>query len=169
MKTLLLGAGNSLKKRIVFADSPDKLFTDVTTLDFEGADINHDLEVMPYPIETASFDEIHAYEVLEHTGSQGDFRFFFEQWNEFHRILRPGGYFCGSVPREDSIWAWGDPGHKRVLPESIFNFLAEEYYDQLGETPCADYRPWIKGWWHPLSSQKSDDCFFFILRRGDEC
>ncbi len=163
MKSLLIGAGNSRKRIITFNGETE--FDDLTTLDLAGADINHDLEDIPYPIEDESFDDIHAYEVLEHTGSQGDFRFFFAQWNEFHRILRPDGLFCGSVPREDSIWAWGDPGHKRVLPECVFNFLVEEFYTQLGITPCADYRPWIKGYWKPEMSNKDDDRFYFVLRK----
>jgi SAM-dependent methyltransferase len=163
--TLLLGSGSNHAKRLSWPDSPDKEFTDLTTLDLSGADITHDLETLPYPIQSMSFDEIHAYEVLEHTGAQGDFRFFFEQFNEFHRILRPGGHFCGSVPRVSSIWAWGDPGHKRVLPLCVFSFLTKPHYEQLGKTACADYRPWIKGWWELIYTDESSDCLYFILRR----
>lgn len=163
MKSLLIGAGNS-RKRVITINGETE-FDDLTTLDLSGADINHDLEVFPYPFEDQSFDDISAYEVLEHTGSQGDFRFFFAQFNEFHRILKEDGLFYGSVPLYDSIWAWGDPGHKRVLPPSVFLYLTKGHYDQLGTTPCADYRPWIKGWWQAVSSTKNDGSLYFILRR----
>ena len=110
MSELLLGAGNSTEKKMYLLE---KEWTDLTTLDLQDADICHDLDVLPYPIEDASFDEIHAYEVLEHTGTQGDFRFFFAQFNEFHRILKDKGVMYISVPNYSSIWAFGDPGHRR--------------------------------------------------------
>ncbi len=37
------------------------------------------------------FDEIHAYEVLEHVGTQGDYKRFFWQFGQFWRILKPDG------------------------------------------------------------------------------
>lgn len=168
MKTLLLGSGTNPKKQIVHPLTPDKEFTDVTTLDMDadlGPDVVHDLEIIPYPFEDGQFDEIHAYEVLEHTGSQGDFRFFFAQFNEFHRILRPGGVLCGSVPLWTSPWALGDPGHKRVLPPQTFSFLELRHYDQLGSTPCADYRSLIDGYWEIVGMEPQDHRLFFILMK----
>lgn len=164
MKTLLLGAGNSRTKRIVHPSTPDKEFGELVTLDIRGCDVTHNLEYFPYPFKDDEFDEIHAYEVLEHCGRQGDEYFFFSQFNELHRILKPGGIFCGSVPLPTSIWAFGDPGHKRVLPSTVFNFLQEEYYEQVGKTACSDYRPLIKGWWKGIQGQEEGESFYFILR-----
>ena len=165
MRQLLLGAGTSREKRIVHELTPDREFDELVTLDLQDADVVHDLNKLPYPFEDGEFDEIHAYEVLEHCGVQGDFRFFFDQFNEFHRILKPGGVFCGSVPDYRSIWAFGDPGHTRVLPPTVFNYLSESFYDQLGKTPCADYRPYIKGWWTPLGIQEKGELVYFLLQK----
>ena len=163
MTTLLLGAGTSRKKRVVHELSPDTEFVDLVTLDLQDADVIHDLNEFPYPFRDSAFDEIHVYEVLEHCGTQGDFRFFFDQFNELHRILKPGGVLCGSVPNYKSIWAFGDPGHTRVLPPSVFNYLQEDFYSQLGETACADYRPWIKGWWDGIGIDEGE-IVYFIMR-----
>ena len=167
MKTLLLGSGNSREKRIVCPDSPDREFSELLTLDIDAncnPDFLWDLNDFPYPIFAKKFDEIHAYECLEHCGTQGDFRFFFKQFNEFHRILRPGGVFCGTVPLPTSIWAWGDPGHTRILPPPVFNYLQEPMYEQVGKTPVCDYRSYIDGWWEGRGSREGDDLFTFVLR-----
>ena len=50
-------------------------WTDLVTLDVNAdhsPDVVHDLESVPLPFADETFDEIHAYEVLEHTGAQGD-------------------------------------------------------------------------------------------------
>ena len=166
MRQLLLGSGGSRKKKMVHELTPDKEFTDLVTLDIAGvADIYHDLDNLPYDFfRDETFDEIHAYEVLEHCGTQGDEKFFFEQFNEFWRILKPGGVFCASVPSHESVWAFGDPGHKRVLPPCVFNFLAEEFYAQLGTTPCADYRHLIKGYWKLIGIDEGDTNFFILQK-----
>ena len=179
MRQLLIGAGNSRTKKIVHPLTPDKEFSDLVTMDIDpncGADIIHNLDDLPYPLNLTGalarnipacdgpFDEIHAYEVLEHCGTQGDEKFFFDQFNEFHRILKPGGVFCGSVPNHTSIWAWGDPGHKRVLPPTVFNYLAESFYEQVGKTACADYRHLIKGFWNLVGVDEGETVFFLLQK-----
>jgi len=139
---LLLGCGRSRTKYLVLADRP-AAWEDLTTLDHEAThspDVVHDLNNPVLPFASDLFDEIHAYEVLEHLGTQGDWRFFFKQFSEFWRVLRPGGIMCGTVPLPTSIWAWGDPSHTRVLPRTAFMFLAQRFYDQVGKTNCSDFR-----------------------------
>ena len=165
MRQLLIGAGNSRVKKMRHELTPDKEFTYVITLDIDAAskpDRIHDLNEFPYPFDDGVFDEIHAYEVLEHCGTQGDEVFFFDQFNEFHRILKPGGVFCGSVPNRESIWAFGDPGHKRVLPPTVFNYLDESFYDQLGKTACADYRHLINAYWKCVGVDEGEQVFFLL-------
>lgn len=144
MSELLIGCGQRRAKKI--APNQNWEWTSLVTLDINPAhepDVVWDLEKLPLPFEDESFDEIHAYEVLEHTGRQGDYRFFFAQWADFWRLLRPGGWFCGSVPLPTSEWAWGDPSHTRLVTKDQFTFLDQtEYTRQVGKTAMSDFR-WL--------------------------
>ena len=141
---LLLGCGNSLEKRITFDAIPKEWSKDLVRLDWDetcNPDVVHDLNIIPYPFDDNLFDEIHAYEILEHCGRQGDYRFFFDQFSELHRILKPGGYLCGTSPKWEECWAWADPGHTRIIaPESMIFLSQRQYEEQVGKTPMADYR-----------------------------
>jgi len=166
MAELLIGCGNSRNKKLhLTGDIPE--FTNVTTLDFDplcGADVLHDLEVLPYPFEDQSFDQIHAYEVLEHTGNQGDWKFFFDQFREFHRILKPGGHLFATVPAWNSVWAWGDPSHKRVISHGSLVFLSQEQYRNVGATAMTDYRHYWDKDFEIVFQQYKDENFFFALK-----
>lgn len=143
MRGLLLGCGNSRDKQISFPEIGSE-WGELTTLDIDEAckpDVVWDLNTLPLPFDDNTFDEIHAYEVLEHVGRQGDWRFFFAQFADFWRVLKPGGHFVASCPRFDSVWAWGDPGHTRVLTQQTLAFLSQsEYAAQMGKTHMTDYR-----------------------------
>jgi SAM-dependent methyltransferase len=118
-------------------------WSELVTLDVEPScepDVLHDLERLPYPFAAESFDEVHAYEVLEHVGRQGDWRFFFAQWAEFDRVLKPRGYFFGTVPARESRWAWGDPSHTRIVTLEQLHFLSQRFYGQVGATASSDFR-----------------------------
>ena len=171
MTDLLIGCGNSRNKRVVWSGTT-KEWHDLTTLDIDAGcnpDVVWDLNVLPLPFADNTFDEIHAYEVLEHCGRQGDYRFFFAQFEEFHRILKPGGYFAATVPMWDSPWAWGDPGHTRVIPREALIFLDQREYVQVGETSITDYRSVYKADFELMSVMESEHTFGFILRaiKGD--
>lgn len=141
-RELLLGCGNRATKPLRFQYIPQD-FLNVTRLDIDPdckPDVLHDLNVLPLPFPDNSFDEIHAADILEHTGQQGDWKFFFAQFSEFWRILKPGGYFIGACPKWDSYWAWADPGHSRVIAPQSLIFLDQGAYAQIGNTPMTDYR-----------------------------
>lgn len=166
MSELLIGCGNARRKKVTFPEISAE-WSDLTTLDIDpevNPDVVHDLNVLPLPFADNSFDEIHAYEVLEHCGRQGDWKFFFEQFAEFWRILKPGGYFVASVPMWDSPWAWGDPGHTRVIPKEALIFLNREEYEQVGQTAMTDYRKWWKGDFEVLGVNESEHSMGFALR-----
>lgn len=167
MAELLLGCGNDRRKKVSFKEIP-KDWTRLVTLDIdEGVkpDVVHDLSELPLPFGDDVFDEIHAYEVLEHCGRQGDWKFFFDQFAEFHRIMKPGGYFIATVPMWDSVWAWGDPGHTRVINSGSLVFLSQkEYKQQIGKTAMTDYRPWYKADFDITSMQEVGDTFAFVLQ-----
>lgn len=165
MRALLIGAGNDRRRKVSWGDS--QAWDELVTLDIDPStkpDVVHDLDVMPYPFADESFDEIHAYEVLEHTGTQGDWRFFLDQFAEFYRILKPGGFFVATVPMWDSPWAWGDPGHRRVITKGSLIFLDRSEYDQIGKTAMTDYRPWLRCDFEPIALKEDADMFGFVLQ-----
>jgi hypothetical protein len=139
---ILLGCGRNHAKKLYQKDDTD--WKDLVTVDISpdvGADIVHDLSVLPLPLGDNVADEIHAYEVMEHTGQQGDWKFFFDQWSDIWRVLKPGGWFYGTSPDCKSRWAWGDPGHTRIVGLEQLTFLNQpEYEKQCGKTPMTDYR-----------------------------
>lgn len=179
MKTyLLLGSGSNHTKCVRFEGSdevgpgsPESDFSGgrLVTLDIDprlNPDVCHDLDVLPYPFGDDIFDEVHAYEVLEHTGRQGDGKFFFDQFSEFWRILKPGGYMILSVPLWDTEMAWGVPDHKRVFTPNLFGFLEPEYYDNLGKPGYADYRHWLGETHFKCISYKEDKMSLFVILRA---
>ncbi len=167
-RELLLGAGSRREK--LLAVSPDvKEWKNLTTLDIiaaHGVDVVHDLNVKPWPFADNTFDELHAYEVMEHLGQQGDYQAFFSDFYEAWRILKPGGRFYGTTPGNNALWTWGDPGHTRVICGETLTYLSQDQYKkQIGITSMTDYRPFWKGDFDiSLQEVLGESCFAFCLR-----
>jgi len=160
---LMIGAGTERRKMLTLDGKRD--WKNLITLDMServNPDILHDLNDLPLPIADESFDEVHAYHVLEHLGVQGDFRTFFAQFTEFHRILKPGGIFYAAVPSWDSVHAFGDPGHTRIINETTITFLQQDRY---GQPPMTDYRDFYKVDFECLAAEHKDETFIFALRK----
>lgn len=157
VKELLIGCGSRRQKNIALSENQREFHEGLVTLDINPdhkPDVVWDLNVLPYPFPDNEFDEIHAYEVMEHVGRQGDWKFFFAQWDEFYRILKPDGQFYGTSPLWNSPWAWGDPGHTRLIQGESLVFLdREQYHIQVGKTPMTDYRFTYAGDFRPLAVQ----------------
>ena len=143
MRELLIGCGSRRDKRLISPGETEE-WGDLTTLDINEAhkpDVVWDLNIRPLPFDGDTFDTIRAFDVLEHLGAQGDYRAFFDEWSEWWRILKPGGIFYGISPHRSSDWAWGDPGHTRIIQPELFTFLHQPNYEtQIGNTPMSDYR-----------------------------
>lgn len=153
-RSLLIGCGNSREKK-VFLKSQEWAGK-LTTVDMNpdcGADIVMDLtrifnSVHPeqctlgrqLPFEEETFDEIGAYDCLEHWGNQGDWRSWFAEMAEYHRVLKPGGTMGIIVPvGEDAL---ADPGHTRFFGMNHFRMLSQQWYhDALAKgMQVTDYR-----------------------------
>lgn len=165
MAELLIGCGSSRDKRI-FIPGSDK-WDGLITLDINPdhkPDVVWDLNNLPLPFENNKFEEIHAYEVLEHVGNQGDYKTFFAQFTEFHRLLTPNGKFFATVPTPDSPWAWGDPSHTRIFCKEWLTFLRQKSYgEQVGKTSLSDFRYIYKADFEIIVAQEQNDTLFFIL------
>ena len=163
-----MGCGRRFTKMVWQANSTDKYEGDIVRLDINPdvkPDVIWDLRKHPLPFSDNEFDEIHAYHILEHLAQQGDYEFFFAEFNEYYRILKPGGGFYGVVPKIDSKWAWGDPGHTRVFPKEYFIFLNKYYYDnQANDSAHSDYRYIYNSNFQTIFiDEKHDNAMAFIL------
>lgn len=133
-----------------------------------------DLEKLPYTwADGNTYDEIHAYHVLEHLSTQGDYRFFFAQFEEFWRLLKPDGYFAAQVPPWNDEWRDGDPGHRRMINHATLTFLSQaEYRKQIDNankskrTSMTDYRWCYKADFGLVIDGEMDDggTYWFVLR-----
>ncbi|HEV2100238.1 MAG TPA: methyltransferase domain-containing protein [Stellaceae bacterium] len=159
---LLIGCG-SRRVNLMRDGAWDRLVTLDINPDHRP-DVEWDLSRLPLPFGDESFDEIHAYEVLEHVGRQGDYRFFFAQFGDFWRILRPGGLFVASVPMPGTGWAWGDPSHTRVISRESITFLIQPQYDQVGKTSMSDFRHIYREDFDLTADQEIDGTWVFALR-----
>ena len=99
---LLIGCGGNHRKQLFIDNKRD--WENLVTLDINPdhkPDVVWDLMNIPLPFFDNLFSELHAYEVLEHTGQQGDYQFFFAQFSDFWRILKPNGLLMGSCPQKN--------------------------------------------------------------------
>lgn len=162
---LLLGCGRSRVKKLHVSDHPS--WEGLITSDINeevNPDVIIDLNWPHLSFEENELDEIHAYECLEHCGKQGDYRFFFDQFSEFYRVLKPDGYFFGTVPLPTSVWAWGDPSHTRVLPKETLMFLHQPQYQYVESSPMSDFRFCYKADFDIIHLKEEGECLQFVLQ-----
>jgi hypothetical protein len=162
---LLLGCGRFREKELII--NGNGAWRNLVTLDINETlmpDVVWDLTEFPLPFEDNSFDEIHAYEVLEHTGALGDYKFFFKQWEEFYRILKPEGFFCGSVPRSNTDTTFCDPGHCRIIDMNQLIFLDQGFYSN--NIRATDYRNIYHADFHAVHyhDNKESQRIYFALK-----
>lgn len=149
MPELLLGCGNSRLKRLQPGWLPlEPIWKDLVTFDMDPdckPDILGDFE-QGLPFRDNTFDQVHAYDVMEHFGTQGDYQAFFRDFGEVYRVLKPWGLFCGITPHWQSAWLWNDPGHRRSISFHTLLFLNQDTYkEQVGVSAITDYRWLWKG------------------------
>lgn len=150
-RSLLIGCGRNLTKQVQY-DGKAEWTGELTTLDM-NQDVNPDIvfdmaslswaagspveflqdgrirrreSLLPFDADT--FDEIGAYNCLEHWGVQGDWRGWFAEMGEYWRILKPGGLMSILVPIGPDALA--DPGHTRFFQQNWFGFLSQAFYER---------------------------------------
>jgi hypothetical protein len=159
-RSLLLGCGNSRVKKIATVDKPDWI-GELTTMDMDkncNPSIAWDFNKSHFmPFDDNTFDELAAYDSLEHWCKQGDWKGYFDEFSEYHRILKPGGEFGIIVPIGQDAFA--DPGHVRFFHKNHFGFLNQQFYEDnlKAGNPVTDYR-----WYY-----KKDFEIIFMEQYGD--
>lgn len=168
---LLIGCGAMRDKRMGLAASQeeDPGWQHLITCDINpdhNPDVVVDLRKTPWPWDDNTFDEIHAYEVLEHLGAQGDYEAFFAQFTEIWRILKPDGILCATTPSPGSPWVWADPSHTRaIFPETLIFLSQKEYEAQVGSgSAMSDFRYIYKADFEPVHLIVDNGTFNFIIR-----
>jgi SAM-dependent methyltransferase len=164
---LLLGCGARREKHVI-PNGVSRDWSKLVTLDISDRhkpDVVWDLTKRLWPFSDNTFDELHAYEVFEHLGQQGDYQAFFADFSEAWRILKPGGWLIGTSPAADSVWAWGDPGHTRIISPQALTFLDQsEYVAQIGKTPMTDYRFCYRADFEPVHGGREGDTYCYAMR-----
>jgi SAM-dependent methyltransferase len=92
-----------------------------------AADIVHDLDTFPYPLDDDGFDQILLQDVLEHV--ELPIRVF----EELHRIARPGARVQLRTPHFSSVLAYGDPTHRHYFSTIAIRSLAEPRFAHYTE------------------------------------
>lgn len=159
---LLLGCGHDKNPRLRLEGDTNPF--SIITLDMNKAcepDVVFQLGSRQLPFDEGRFDEVHAYEVLEHLGRQGDWRSFFKEFEDYWRVLKPGGLLIATVPHHTSMWAWGDPGHTRVITAGTLSFLDRTRY---GKPPMTDYRAWYNADFEPVYIKEDTEHMTFAIK-----
>jgi SAM-dependent methyltransferase len=83
------------------------------------ADVVHDLDVVPYPLEDDCFDQILLQDVIEHVREP------YVVMRELHRVGRSGARVHLRTPHFSSVLAYSDPTHRHAFSAAAIRALAE--------------------------------------------
>jgi hypothetical protein len=83
-----------------------------------GADVVHDLAVLPWPLPSDAFRDVYATDVIEHLGDT------LAVMEEIHRVCRSGARVHITVPHFSSANAFTDPTHRKQ-----FSYFSFDYFD----------------------------------------
>jgi SAM-dependent methyltransferase len=83
------------------------------------ADIVHDLNVTPWPLDSDRFDVVRLWSVLEHL------RDVIAVVGEVYRVSRPGATVIIGVPHFSSVNAYSDPTHVHLFSASFMDYFID--------------------------------------------
>lgn len=107
LKVLDLGCGNKKRQGAIGIDFNDR--TD--------ADIIHNLNVFPYPLQESTFDEVYLDNCLEHLDNV------ISVMEEIYRLCKSHGTVKVIVPYFRSVWACIDPTHQHFFTVNSFAYF----------------------------------------------
>jgi len=113
MRVLNLGCGNVLHD---FPEAPHaKEIVGVDHSPSSQATVLHDLNLVPYPFPSDSFDLIILQDVIEHLRDVP------AVMNEVYRLCRKGGTVRLRTPHYSSYYAFNDPTHLHTFGSFVFD------------------------------------------------
>jgi SAM-dependent methyltransferase len=96
-------------------------YINVDWLSLVKPDIEHNLNIFPYPFTDSEFDRIEADHIIEHLDRP------FEVMKEIHRILAPGGELIIKVPHFSR--AMSHPEHFHGFDVTFPNYFNKKFID----------------------------------------
>ena len=106
-----LGAGNDIQEGWVNHDIKAHR---------EEIKVIFDLNNFPYPIEDEYYDEVRAWDVIEHLDEP------LKVMDEIHRILKPNGIFTAKACGWENPNYWVDITHKHGFDIKSFDYLVSD-------------------------------------------
>lgn len=95
-------------------------YVNVDIVKLDGVDVVHDLDVLPWPWEDGSAEQIVAQDVFEHVADPIGFM------TESHRVLKAGGSLLIKSPHFRHQDAFTDPTHRRFCTEHTWDYWIPE-------------------------------------------
>jgi SAM-dependent methyltransferase len=84
---------------------------------FDGVDLVHDLDVLPWPLADGSYDRIVAHHIIEHVADAVAFM------REIHRVAAPGAHIEIVTPHFSNRSVYVDPTHRRAFSVRTFDLF----------------------------------------------
>ena len=100
-----------------FAKAPGAFGVDIIA--DSSADLIHDLDVFPYPLESSAWDHILCKDVLEHVAD------FVRTMEEIWRVGSPGAIVEVRAPFMSSVNYYSDPTHRRAFTSRSFDYFIQ--------------------------------------------
>jgi SAM-dependent methyltransferase len=113
----------AINKSILNLGCGRKVFPDAVNLDVTprtNPDVVHDLNQVPWPFADDSFNELRAYDILEHLDD------LLSVMEEVHRVCKAGATVKITVPHYSSSNAFTDPTHRHFFSLCSFDYFTEE-------------------------------------------